>query len=352
MYQRQEWLVNKFSVPFSGDSPTEFMVRLNSVREYVHDVFLGLDSFFPGIHRYTDEKRENVMTFVRQYARTVPIMVTLNLTFPKRLLTALNISPEELSEELLTRNSVVEFMVDSGVTGIIASEPSLIKAVLRRAPKLAVHSSIDSPLDPLTDSSWNGIHLDAYNVMRDDGVNLARLKELKSLYGVPLKVMVNCSCFKNCTCTRQHIVLDTLLAFGVITEADYKRGATALIGETSRANYDAHVRSTMVLPRWMPHYDGLIDVVKLDGKNQDVDWIFGCVDAYLNARDDVTLGQLVVDNPCCLTDATAIESIDYVRRTPVSVLPDRLLTCGGSCKELRCSLCAKVKGVVDKLCAG
>lgn len=323
-----DWMKHRFNVPFSGETSEEFFAAVEPFKEYIHSIYLGCESVFPQGNTYHPHRRKAVLEFVNRHAHKLPVLFTMNIT----------LTPEQRLDihRLMMRNHVLEFIRDNGIRGIIVTEPSIARVVNDELPNVEIHTSInvldDDPLDE--HGPWAGIKIDYINLLRNDGYDLNRVQSRTArahAKGIQTKLMVNANCVRRCPFTQHHLALDTLNAMGQLTNEELVQNVAEFV------NLDqgvlATIRNCLILPRWLPTYAGAADVLKIDGKGRPAWWIANCLEAYIDNRDDVLVGDLT--DGICWFDELDPDLSKVLAHIPVKLIPDELRTC---CAK-RCSTC-------------
>ena len=98
-------------------------------------------------------------------------------------------------------------------------------------------------------------------------------------------------------------------------------------------------RANWILPRWQKHYDDVVDIYKIAGRNTEGDYPFRTLDAYLAEDDSMPLAELMISGTVLF--ATHMLPGEILRRITVDKVPDKLLTC--ECRECEgCGLCERI----------
>ena len=153
----------------------------------------------------------------------------------------------------------------------------------------------------------------------------SRLKEMHDA-GFRLKCLVNEACLMGCPNSFNHN-LSIAMGRRPVLLSCCQNG----IADLFRANW--------ILPRWQKHYDDVVDIYKIAGRNTEGDYPFRTLDAYLSEDDSMPLAELMISGTVLF--ATHMLPGEILRRITVDKVPDKLLTCGCADCE-RCGLCERI----------
>ena len=164
-----------------------------------------------------------------------------------------------------------------------------------------------------------------FNPPRESLRTPSRLKEMHDA-GFRLKCLVNEACLMGCPNSFNHN-LSIAMGRRPVLLSCCQNG----IADLFRANW--------ILPRWQKHYDDVVDIYKIAGRNTEGDYPFKTLDAYLAEDDSMPLAELMISGTVLF--ATHMLPAEVLRRITVDKVPDKLLTC--ECRECEgCGLCERI----------
>ena len=153
----------------------------------------------------------------------------------------------------------------------------------------------------------------------------SRLKEMHDA-GFRLKCLVNEACLMGCPNSFNHNLSIAMGRHPVLLSC-CQNGVADLF----RANW--------ILPRWQKHYDEMVDIYKIAGRNVAGNYPFKTLDAYLAEDDSMPLAELMISGTVLF--ATHMLPGEILQGITVDKAPDKLLTC--ECRDCeRCGLCEKI----------
>ena len=153
----------------------------------------------------------------------------------------------------------------------------------------------------------------------------SRLKEMHDA-GFRLKCLVNEACLMGCPNSFNHN-LSIAMGQRPVLLSCCQNGVADLF----RANW--------ILPRWQKHYDEMVDIYKIAGRNTEGDYPFRTLDAYLAEDDSMPLAELMISGTVLF--ASHMLPAEILRRITIDKVPDKLLTC--ECRECEgCGLCERI----------
>ena len=153
----------------------------------------------------------------------------------------------------------------------------------------------------------------------------SRLKEMHDA-GFRLKCLVNEACLMGCPNSFNHNLAIAMGRRPVLLSC-CQNGVADLF----RANW--------ILPRWQKHYDDVVDIYKIAGRNTEGNYPFKTLDAYLAEDDSMPLAELMISGTVLF--ATHMLPGEILRKITVDKVPDKLLTCGcADCEH--CGLCERI----------
>ncbi len=153
----------------------------------------------------------------------------------------------------------------------------------------------------------------------------SRLKEMHDA-GFRLKCLVNEACLMGCPNSFNHNLAIAMGRRPVLLSC-CQNGVADLF----RANW--------ILPRWQKHYDDVVDIYKIAGRNTEGDYPFKTLDAYLAEADSMPLAELMISGTVLF--ATHMLPAEVLRGITIDKVPDKLLAC--ECRDCEgCGLCEKI----------
>ena len=320
-------LLSKFSVPFTGDDPDEFVEMLMCRRALIKNVYLGHRRAFPQFHPYEpggDERAERVMHLLRG---RVPVLMTLNVQLPKNLDV----------DAFMDRCGTTAFLTRHGVDGVIVADPRVARHLFKHLPRLMFYTSVNTPEVNLDE--WPP--LEAVQLRRDQTLTRGAADHWHRL-GQRVKVMLNEWCVVNCAYTAACVKCASVYAVDGERRPVYEQLRTLPL--RSRRAVRALACPSMILPRWLPSVATWADELKLVGKNTFNEWLFNALDLYtagVDARMDELAKGFCIHGP---RPELAVHS---------SVYDDRLRTCGhrwcaGDCPIRRATMARLVEEGVSE----
>ncbi len=315
----------KFSIPFSGDDPVEFLDQVKQRERYVNDVYLGDVRAFPQFRSVQQNGEEVVDGFFehvpRKGERNWSLMFMMNQVLE-------HIRNVQAATELIHAYDVVPYLRCMEYDGVVVANPYVAMALRQEYPELILCSSVNT-------FTGDHIHIfsadtlpvyDVYQILRSDlfAMDETKALELRQQIGCKaLKVLVNQMCKRRCDLLYTHVV------------DNMNKG---LLKSLEPQNVRIPICSDLILPRWLHKVAKYVDIFKLCGRPCTNEWLFACLDAYV-AEQDVPLNVITVD--MCNFPAPA-----YVNTAFIS---DEQLTCGNACTG-NCSIRKNVVRNYELMC--
>ena len=211
--------------------------------------------------------------------------------------------------------------------GVILSDYRIAVLLHALLPELEIHTSCNG-------YQWNLRQMEiwrekcgvtVFNPPREILRVPTKLKEMHEA-GYKLKCLINEGCLMGCPNSMCHNLSISLRCYAGILSC-----CQSGIGDIFRGNW--------ILPRWQKHYDVLMDIYKIAGRNSEGDYPFKTMDAYLTENNDMPLTDLMISGTSMF--ARHMLPPEILRQITLDKVPDKLLTC--ECKECaRCNLCTKI----------
>jgi collagenase-like PrtC family protease len=295
--------MQKFSLPFN---PWK-----HSLREYIPKV---IDPFLPYIQSVYYALPGTLSTSARRTEECDTSMITdATEAFAKMGVEPCIVLNGSWNSFAMNRDKHIKLLVSSlktlhsyGLAGLtVASNLLMNSGVLREIPRLKVQSSVNQFTDSFEKAEMLVKNLGYDGIVWDRNINLLidRLKQnnqqLKTLYPhASTTIMVNEGCLGMCPFQREHAIHISMMScqdpewleYVKATDAKYPGLTSSYYAQSVSNGCGKLIKDHPELAKDIPFirsdkidaYTDCADIIKISGRDQNVDWIANAVRAYVN----------------------------------------------------------------------
>ena len=332
-----------YSLPYNGTNPEWFLQEAEKRKAHLDHIYCELPAedmlshvrfIFDGRHD-TDGKKEENADFVNtnlkrnNYIKNCAEFLRISKGKIRRIC-PINAMYYKYDTEDELKNFVISLAQAANryqLEGLILSDYRIAVLLHALLPELEIHTSCNA-------YQWNLRQMEiwrekcgatVFNPPREILHVPDRLKQMHD-FGYKLKCLINEACLMGCPNSFNHN-LSIAMQCGAPILSCCQNG----IADLFRANW--------ILPRWQKHYDELVDIYKIAGRNSAGDYPFKCMDAYLTENNEMPLTELVISGTAMF--ACRMLPQEVLQRITLDRVPDKLLTCEcNSCED--CKLCHSI----------
>ena len=328
--------IRKYAIPYNGSNPEWFLNQMDKRKKYIDHVFceLPFDDFLSQLRflygNDNGQKMNDNSTLLNRslYMKNCSDFLQLTLGKYKRIcpINAAYYNFKDLSDFNFFVKKVCNTLVYYSVEGVILSDYRLALVLRQLLPNLEIQTSCNGYQWDLTQMAiWrDNIGVKLFNPPREILRLPSKLKEMHNA-GFRLKCIVNEGCLIGCPNSLNHQMCVALRCYN----GSYcvQRGVADIF------------RSNWILPRWQKYYDEYVDVYKISGRAEPVEYIFYALDAYINEVNTIPLSNLMINGVMKVMRAYC--SLASLNAITLDKIPDKLAFC--ECHDCKnCKLCKNV----------
>jgi len=233
---------------------------------------------------------------------------------------------------------LIKFVKDlhkRGLTSITLTNMLYVPFFRRALPNITIYSSINCYLKTVEQAIYfKDLWIDVLTVDRDINRDINLIKRIKQRTGLDIQILLNEGCFSNCPYRHTHF---NIAAHRVDYNTDERvsNWKYNLIEDYScvpmvNKNKKLIFRAPFIRPEDLVHYDGVIDVYKLDTRPESTQRISKMLDAYIAWYYHWDLKD-IIDFP--------YQNIPYIDNDKLTELNffDKLVKCPKDCYS--CNVC-------------
>lgn len=308
----------KFSIPFNGSNPHVYLEKIKKYKNCIHDIYIGVPSLCNNHINIINCSSNSSINNIEEYDKNCKefLQITKNENF--NIVLTINSAHYNMSNNdihFFVHTTLRDFIVKYNIKGIIITN-FYMGEIIR---------SIFSDIDIYTSCNcfqWNikqmeywdkKLNITLFNPPREYIRNIELMKSFKRS-GFKIKALINEACLMYCPKMLNHTIS---LSFGKDTENDIING-----------EYENVFKGTYILPRWIKYYDDYVDVYKIAGRTRSTDFIFKCLDSYINELDNIYISDIV--DGCILNTFNNLNI-----KIPTKMFSDKLRYC--NCEN--CDIC-------------
>lgn len=311
-----------FSIPYDTSiNPIDYINAINPYKQSIENLYFGAPSLGNNYHtRYlhdADYNYENVLHENDNFKQFLDITKGKY----KRTLTFNNVhlNTMGMDKRVFAETNVIPILEKYQIEGIIITDFAMATHIHKIMPKLEICTSCNSFIWTKREMNYWTEEAGAtiFNPPRDT-IRMPRMLEYFRSTGYKIKYIVNESCVFGCPYRIEHAI-------------DVSVGIKNNNRNCHHNDISNFLRSTFVLPRWLPKLDKFTDIYKISGRMSNLNFIKKTLDAYINLRDDIDIKEIVLGG----IYREQIKDISIKSKD----IPDKLLTC--ECKDCNrtCFLC-------------
>ena len=328
--------LRKYAIPYNGSNPEWFLNQMDKRKKYIDHVFceLPFDDFLSQLrflYGNDDGKNSSAMSTLMNrslYMRNCSDFLNLTLNKYKRIcpINAAYYNFQDLSDFNVFVKKVCKALLSYSIDAVILSDYRLALVLHQLLPNLEIQTSCNGYQWDLTQMAiWrDNIGVKLFNPPREILRLPSKLKEMHNA-GFRLKCIVNEGCLIGCPNSLNHQMCVALRCYN----GSYcvQRGVVDIF------------RSNWILPRWQKYYDEYVDVYKISGRAEPVEYIFYALDAYINEIDTIPLSNLMINGVTKVMRSYC--SLASLNAITLDKIPDKLAFC--ECRDCKnCELCKNI----------
>jgi len=318
----------KFSIGYNHD--IRLLELLDIYKDNIEALYFPIPQRYLGSGRYIPPKKD--------YLNEVPELIKkckrLNIK-SQLLLNATCEGASGLEKKFFARIiDYVKKLKELGLASLIVTNPVYISALKREIKEIIVESSVNCYVKTVEQAAYlKDLGVDILTVDRDINRNIALIKQIKGKTGLPVKIMLNEGCLRNCPFRNMHYNYISHLAAHPTRpiEGIFPDKFCISIYQKSPAKI---LNIPFIPPDGLKYYAGFIDYYKLSTRAFTTPQIESCLKAY---RDQDFSGNLleILDSP----GLAYFNFIDYpaLKRNHFF---EKMISCTGNCT--RCNYCNKL----------
>lgn len=326
-----------YSVPYNGTDPEWFLQEVEKRKKHIDHVYCELPfqemishvRFVFDNRKAEGEKHQDVDAMRGLYLKNCFEFLRLSKGRVRRIC-PVNAMCYQFADEDAVKNFVITLArvaKELQLEGFILSDYRVAALLHALMPEVEIHTSCNA-------YQWNLRQMEiwrekcgvtVFNPPREIMRTPDRLKEMHQA-GFRLKCLVNEACLMGCPNSFNH-------------NLSIARGERPLLLSCCQNGIGDLFRANWILPRWQKHYDEVVDIYKIAGRNSAGGYPFRTLDAYLEENDTLPLSELMLSGTMLF--ATRMLPQEVLQKITIDKVPDRLLTC--QCRECsNCGLCEKI----------
>jgi collagenase-like PrtC family protease len=268
----------KFSVPYNGDvAIVDYYIEK---KKFINDVYFGLPHSILPSGRIMDYgkkpeayNRELFLALKKLKANNIKCSLVVNQTCE---------DSQTFSKEKLDHYSKIidSFARKKMVDGIVLCNPSYVKELKKRFPKLSFTISVNSNINTLYKARYaSQMGFDIINLDRDINQDIKLIKKISKSVPSKIKLLVNECCLNECLFRAQHFNLLCHHEKGM----EYQ-DRIPCVNQVSGSPWTI-LKSSFILPRDLSEYDNYVDTYKLAGRNMPTKLLKYLLDSYFYRRE-------------------------------------------------------------------
>lgn len=314
-----------FSVPYDTSiNPSQY---INSIKDYktnIDHLYFSIPTLGNNYHsRYMHDINYEYKKILQENENIKKFLEITKGTF-KRILTFNNINSNTMGidKRVFAETNIIPLLEKYKIEGIIIVDFAIARHIHKIMPKLEICTSCNSFI-------WTKKEMDCwaeeagatlFNPPRE-AIRMPKMLKYFRDTGYKMKYIVNESCMFGCPFKMQHAID---VSFNIINNT-----RVCYLGKNSN-----FLRSTFVLPRWLPKLDKYVDIYKISGRMSNLEFIKTALDSYVNLNDNIDIKKIILGGICS----------PELKKTTImtKIIPDILLTC--ECKNCNktCYICDNI----------
>jgi len=317
----------RFSIWFNEKD--DFFELLQTPKRFskIHSVYFPLPKFLWSSGRPAREQKN----YIKQIFRLLYLCQKIGI-IPILLLNATFYGPKEFSQDYLAKLfKFIDLLLDKWLKAVSIVNPIYIKLFKERyKDKLIIYNSVNCRIKEVEQAIYfKNLGVEVITIDRDINRKLDIIKSIKERVKLPLQIMLNEPCIRNCPFRQLHF---DLVAHN-IEQIFWKEFEEIACYEMFRKNRRLIFRIPFIRPEDLKYYINLVDIFKLVTRDAPTWKIKLMLDAYSKMEYHGNLIDLFDLEP---TQWLAQQYIDNDKLTKLDFF-ERIKNCPGDCDN--CKAC-------------
>ena len=271
----------KFSIPYNFDRKLIEQV-VQKYLGHIHEVYLPANSNIMGSGR----KRSTPPNYDEDVAEIADILhrhrIEVNMLF-NAACTGTRFLRQDAINTLLNYLSVM--YKEHGINSITIVALRLATVIRDNFPDLKIIASTNAFVNSVRKAQyWKDKGANAICLDRDINKDIKRIRAIRENVDIEIRLLLNDPCLPECPYRSMHINVEAHLS-GERTNLEYMDPFHACCGAIFKDIREtrpwALYSSPMVLPRYLHHYEALVDIFKISGRSLTTTDVLQFIDSYI-----------------------------------------------------------------------